>query len=475
MKTLRIAYVLAGGLAAGLSAASASDRPNILVIFTDQQSADALGSRVGGGWLHTPHLDALARRGVSFTRAYCANPICVPSRTSMLTGRFPHETGVLDNEKVSFDPAAWPTIGTLFQQAGYDTGYIGKWHLPYPVTDAASGFTFSTVSRNNGIDEQIPPAVDTFLRQKRGRPFLLFASFINPHNICEWPRGQKLPDGPIGEPPPPDQCPPAPANLAPQRDEPDALSAARRSYHSNPQFPVSGFDADRWRQYRWAYFRMIEKVDAQIGAVLASLAASGHADDTVVLFTSDHGDCQGAHGWNQKTVFYDEASRVPFIIAAPGMPAAGRDDPTLVQTGVDLLPTLCDFAEISLPAGLHGVSRRLVATTSPNSSYAVVSNHLTQGGRSRETDSAPHGRMFCTERYKYCVYDQGKLRESLVDLSADPGEMTNLAINPAYIDILREHRARLLDWARQTGDRSFPYIAPDAALPISVTVDFPSK
>jgi choline-sulfatase len=380
----------------------------------------------------------------------------------MLTGRYPHETGILSNEKAPFEPAAWPTIGTLFKRAGYATGYVGKWHLPYPITDVASGFDYTANIRNNGVDHATPAAVVTFLQQKREQPFLLFASFINPHNICEWPRGQKLPDGPIGEPPPPEECPPAPSNLARQKDEPDALTAAQRQYHANPQFPVGDYDENRWRQYRWAYYRMLEKVDALIGDVLAALEATGHAGNTVVVFTSDHGDCQGVHGWNQKTVFYDESSRVPFIVCAPGSSPVGRDCRQLVQTGVDLLPTLCDFAGIAKPETLHGRSHCAAAegrASDDPRQFVVASNRLAQGTVLPGVAMMPAGRMLRTDRYKYCVYDLGQQRESLVDMERDPGEMTNLAGDPAYATQLNEHRATILAWGRDTGDKRFPYIA----------------
>lgn len=166
------------------AAPDANSRPNILVIITDQQSADAMSHRLGDRHLKTPHMDSLAKRGVSFTRAYSANPICIPSRTSMLTGRYPHETGVLSNDRVPFDPTAWPTIGTLFKAAGYTTGYIGKWHLPYPITNPASGFDSVANIRNNGADAGMTAAAAAFLGQKHEKPFLFFASFNNPHNWC---------------------------------------------------------------------------------------------------------------------------------------------------------------------------------------------------------------------------------------------------------------------------------------------------
>jgi choline-sulfatase len=438
-------------------------RPNILVIITDQQSADAMSCRQGDRYLKTPNMDRLAARGTVFTRAYAANPICIPSRTAMLTGRYPHETGVQSNDKKPFDTKSFPTVGTIFRQAGYSTGYVGKWHLLFPGGDpVASGFDFATNLKNNGGDASTPAAVAEFLARKHERPFLLVASFVNPHNICEWARGDKLPDGPVGKPPPADQCPPLLDNRAPTADEPDVLSYARKSYQASPLFPVGGFDEAKWRQYRWAYYRMIEKTDALIGRVLEALKSSGHVEDTLIVLTSDHGDCQGAHGWNQKTVFFEESIKVPFLVCAPGLRQAGNSD-RLVQTGIDLVPTLCDFAGIAKPKALPGISQRAPAegaASADSRRYIVASDHLVQGEPVDGVSIKPAGRMLVSERFKYCVYDQGRCRESLVDLKNDPGEKQNIAGDPAFAKVLNEHRALLLEWSREARDVSFPFVPP---------------
>ena len=123
------------------------------------------------------------------------------------------------------------------------------------------------------------------------------------------------------------------------------MALMRKSYHASSTFPVGDFGEKEWREYIWAYYRKIEGVDKRIGRVLDALRESGQEDDTVVLFTSDHGDCQGAHRWNQKTVFYEESARVAFIISCKGL-TSGTVSRDLVHTGVDLLPTLCDYAGI---------------------------------------------------------------------------------------------------------------------------------
>ena len=176
--------VLAALTAESSHGAEVVQQPNILLIITDQQFADAMSSRIGDKYLKTPAMDRLAARGTLFTRAYCANPLCVPSRTSMLTGRYPHETGTQTNKSPKLDADEFPCLGNVFKQAGYDTGYVGKWHLPFSRRDTTQhGFDFMQNIKSNGADHASPAAAIEFLRKPRTKPFLLVASFVNPHNI----------------------------------------------------------------------------------------------------------------------------------------------------------------------------------------------------------------------------------------------------------------------------------------------------
>jgi arylsulfatase A-like enzyme len=293
-----------------------------------------------------------------------------------------------------------------------------------------------------------------FIRAKRDAPFLLVASFLNPHNICEWARGQSLSEGDIGVPPPLDQCPPLRPNHAPQQNEPDIVALMRRSYHNTRTFPVGNFDERKWREYIWAYYRMIELVDARIGEVLQALRQAGLEENTLIVLTADHGDLQGAHRWNQKTVFYDEAARVPWIVSYKGVTARGVSE-RLVHTGVDLMPTLCDYAGIGPPAGLPGLSLKETANGKSRKDpreFLVVSNRMVQGGPVDGVTPKPDGRMLRSQRYKYCAYSEGRRRESLVDMEQDPGEMVNLAGDPKHRATLERHRRLLAGWCAKYGD-----------------------
>ncbi len=457
--------------------AAASARPNILFIITDQLSADAMSCRIGHEFLNTPTMDHLAESGRFFTRAYSSNPLCMPWRNSVFTGRYPHETGVTMNArpKGGLDPKKFVCLGTYFRKAGYDTAYSGKWHLCYDIQDeAAHGFQIVTRKVKGDHDAGVTEGAVRFLKKPHDKPFLLVASYLNPHNICEWARrlaGRKqvLNCGEIGEPPPLDQLPPPPANLAPPAHEPDSMTVMRRGYHvESGLFPVGDFTVEDWRKQRWGYYRMIEKVDARIGELLAALRQEGLQENTLIVFTADHGECAGAHGFNQKTVLYEESVRVPLIIACQGRAVAGTCD-RLVNTGIDLLPTMLSFAGLPIPEEVPGRSLLPLVTGQPVSvwrDHVVVENNMSQAG---EIDGiTPHleGRMVRTERYKYCVYSRGNQRESLVDLQADPGEMNDLATNSSYHDVLLEHRRLLARFGEEHHDPLVAKLLADGVKPI---------
>jgi len=473
-------------LAQKLAAGVAERRPNVILIMTDQQFAEAMSCRMGKQYLHTPTMDGLAAGGMVFTRAYSANPLCMPLRNSLFTGRYPHETRVTRNAdpKGGLDPREFVCMGTYFKSAGYETAYSGKWHLCFDQEDPnAHGFEIMKSRNKDNYDAGVTDGAVQFLARKHDKPFLLVASFLNPHNICEWARRaagreQKLSCGEIGDPPALDQLPPAPANLAPPRNEPDSVTLIRRACQvEDGLFPVAKFTTEDWRGQRWGYYRMIEKVDAEIGQVLEALRKTGQQDNTVIVFTSDHGECAGAHRFNQKTVFYEESTRVPLIIAWKGKTAQGTCD-KLVNTGIDILPTLFDCAGLETPKRLPGRSLWPLALGKPVNEWrdhVVVQNDMSQTGEVDGLRPTMEGRMVRTERYKYCVYSRGTRRESLADLQTDPGETNDLAADPKYHDVLLAHRELLVRFARDHSDPLAAELLADNVKPIPFTMDAPPK
>lgn len=425
-------------------------RPNILVICTDQQSAETLGNQN----LSTPAMDWLLSRGIQFHQAYCTNPICVPSRASLFTGRMPHEVGI--NYNVENKQIHAPCLGKLMAQAGYETGYIGKWHLPMDHQNVDwHGFHFQEHTASNHVDELIPEACGRFFRLPHKRPFFLVASFVNPHDICEWARiatgiKDELGNGAIPPPPNAAACPPLPENFEIPEDEPDAIRRLQHDPRARRTYPVNEWTNAQWRQYRWAYFRLVELVDRQIGKTLDHLHRSPTKRPTIIIFTSDHGDGMGAHRWNQKSLLYEECTRVPMILIDPEQTEqCGTADDRLVSNGLDLTATILDYAEQHMPDGYQGHSLR---TQGPGHDELVCQTELAPV---YDQPGFAYGRMLRTSRFKYCRYWPSDPEEQLFDLVADPGEMNNLATAPWYQHILAEHRQLLETWMTQNEDVAF--------------------
>ena len=210
-------------------------------------------------------------------------------------------------------------------------------------------------------------------------------------------------------------------------------------------YPTRNYTPDDWRRYRSLYYRLVEKVDAEIGKILNAMDKQDLWKNTVVIFTSDHGDGVGAHHWNQKSALYEEVVNIPLIVTLPGKKNAGKEMPQLVNNGVDFFATVCDWTGIRLPEGLHGVSfRSLVEKADPSlkhQDYIVTETTFDKGGNTR-------GWALRTSRYKYVLYDKGRYREQLFDMEKDRGEMRNLAIEEKYKEILLQHREYLHDWMK---------------------------
>ena len=201
----------------------------------------------------------------------------------------------------------------------------------------------------------------------------------------------------------------------------------------------------QWRLYRGAYRHFMADVDRQIGIVLDALRESGLERDTVVIFTSDHGDHDGEHRLTMKRSFYEAAVHVPLLVRWPGRVAANRvDDRHLINNGIDLLPTLCDLAGVAPPAGLPG-----------RSFSGLARGEEAAGWREFTVSQTVTGRMLRGGRYKYCVYHHAGVSEELLcDLHDDPLETVNLAASPAHRAALREHRSLLAEWTGHHADRN---------------------
>lgn len=416
--------------------AAAQQRPNIIYIFTDQQTASAM-SCAGNTDVNTPNMDRLAANGVRFENAYCTAPLSGPSRASMFTGHYPGTTGMLVNGAPLPDSLKNVTLGTLVQAAGYECAYAGKWHVSETsVPDGVYGFKQLHPHNDIGLAE----ACVKFLSQKHDKPFFLVASFDNPHNICEYARRQNLPYGNIPEPEE-DDCPGLPANFAKNPFDAGLIGFEQKKNYS--LYPAVDFTVSDWRKYRYVYYRLVEKVDAEIGKIVDAIEKNGLWKNSVVIFTSDHGDGVGAHGWNQKSALYEEVANIPLIVTLPGKKQAGKVARQLVSNGIDFFASVCDWAGAEKPAGVEGVSYRRIAEsggaeTGADRSYIVCETQF--------DTSTSRGWMLRTERYKYVLYDKGSHREQLFDMTVDRGEMRNLAVEKAYRAELEKCRDLLHQW-----------------------------
>jgi choline-sulfatase len=435
-------------------------RPNIIYIFTDQQHANMM-SCAGNPWLETPAMDYIAENGIRFTRAYRTNPVCVPARVSMMTGRFPgafrDENGdvVRSNRMAAKIPSisqeqANTTLAAYMKKAGYDLIYGGKEHLPKPLRPGKLGFT------DISDDERFSLALTAadFIRRDHEKPYFMIISLINPHDICYMAlrdfattpfdsllvrKGEKeiealdwalqKPAGMSEEVFFANYCPPVPPNLEPQEDEPEALKALINERPFRKKAREQYTDED-WRMQRYAYARLTERVDSQIGIILTALAEAGREEETLVMFSSDHGDNNGSHRMEHKTTLYEESANVPFIAMWKGHISSGKVDSTsLVSNGLDLLPTVCDYA------GIKGVSDPRGRSLKP------LFEGNRQGWRETLGVDSQVGRMIVSEDgYKYIQYDMVGFEEQLLDLNLDPYETTHFTNSPVHQQKLKQLR-----------------------------------
>jgi len=444
----------------------ADNRPNILFIMTDQQHAGML-SCTGNQWLKTPALDRLAASGIRFERAYACNPVCVPNRFSLQTGLMPSAIGMRHNgdsgSAAVTERMVEHSLGRLFKKAGYETVYGGKVHLPRKMKGVENlGYRNLTSDRRRGLAE----ACGEFIKGRHTKPFFLFASFINPHDICymainDFNRTNGK--APVGNTDSKiceavldrsrrtgdmsafveKSCPPLPANHEVPELEPECIMQKYINPRPFQVYTREKWTQNQWRLHRWLYCRLTEMVDEKIGILLDALREAGLEENTLVVFTSDHGDMDSAHRLEHKQVLYEEAVRIPFIMSYKGTIPEGKVDNThLVSNGLDLLPTLCDYAGIETPKGRHGKSVRSLAegkSVKRWREFVAVESH--------------YGRMIRTDRFKYCIFDSGKHAEQLIDLKNDPGEMKNLAEIEEHQNVLNTHRRLLKRWVEKAGDR----------------------
>lgn len=404
---------------------------NIVFILIDDQRFDAL-SCMGHPFLQTPHIDQLAAEGVIFDRAYVTTALCSPSRASILSSRYAHQHGVLDNN-TEMD-ADLPTFPRLLQEAGYETAFIGKWHMggasaePRPGFDRWVSFRGQGVYKNPSLNidgeetkqegyvtDLLTDFSEEFLAKERDKPFLLYLSHKAVH--AEFMPADRHKDSYT------DKAYPHPESMA-DTDEnyagkPAWVRAQRDSWHGVDGMYDKTVDYD---QFTRDYAETMRAVDDSVGRVMAALRKNGYADNTLVVYTSDNGFLFGEHGLIDKRVMYEPSIRVPLIAWCPSLVEAGARRKALV-TNLDIAPTFLEAAGLTPPSGFMGTSFLDVLRGEPDvARNAFLYAYFWE----RNFPQTPTVLGIHTGRYKLMQHHGVWDRYEMYDLEIDPSERNNL-------------------------------------------------
>ena len=452
----RRGFLASAFAAAKLARGQEPPRPNLLFILADQWRGSAFGFGSDAA-VRTPNIDRLARQGANWRRAYAANPVCTPNRACILTGRYSHQIGMIQNN-LQLPPreVCWPQ---LFREAGYATHYVGKWHLDGPSKPGyvrpgwrRRGFQgFEGFNRGHvyhepwgfdddgaplahlGLDLAEPyyePTLQTdlaieFMRRHAGRQFVCFLSWGPPHT-------------PFRPPDAFDAYDPEEINLRPN---------------------VPREHQDRARRELAGYYGLCESLDREMGRLLAFLDDTGLDANTLVIFTADHGELAGSHGKYRKGEPENESLQVPLLMRLPGVISAS--EPQTLINSVDLMPTLLSVCRFPAPAACSG--RDLSGALAEKRQFGGVQSIYCEGKVANKKSAPPNSnsptqgpwRSIVTDRYKLIVRGGYETVEGLFDLQEDPLELRNLAGKPDAIRIHSDLLAELRDWGGRTDD-TFP-------------------
>jgi arylsulfatase A-like enzyme len=445
-------------LAAPLFATPSQPKPNLLYVFSDQHRACSLPGEPYSD-VQAPTLARLKKEGVTFRNCISNYPVCSPYRAMLLTGRWPYQTGIIDNGlQLRSDETS---LARVFAGAGYRTGYIGKWHLS--ASDEGGGF-IPPGPRRQGFDDwhvwsrtnshfdtsftfdpdtgaKIQPkgynatlmtdqAVE-FIRNYRDRPWMLMMSWNPPHTN-------------YGD---------APAEYLSRYDP-----AALRLRPNVPEESTTGpqkFSRERVRQSLRGYYAHLSALDAELARLLSLLDQTGQAGNTMVVYSTDHGDMLGSHGFYGKRLPWEESCNVPFFVRYPGVVPAGREAQALFSA-IDIYPTLCGLAGLKVPpqrAGrdLSGAVRGDAMTTPESVFLMHIQKDNASGG---QNNPAPLFRGVRTARHTYAVADDGAW--CLYDNLEDPYQLRNLLDLPQGTKLAQDLDELVLEWLKKAGD-PFPY------------------
>jgi arylsulfatase A-like enzyme len=459
---MKPALFLAASVAASLFAAmpaAAAERPNILLILPDQMRATAMGC-MGNAEVQTPHIDALAKSGILFRRTYANTPVCCPARAILMTGTYPHVNGMVANDLRLREEQV--TIAEILAAAGYRTGFIGKWHLDggprdpgfVPPGPRRQGFAFwaayechhrhflptyfrdtpEVITVNKFEPEASCDFAVEFLKtQPKDQPFFLTVQMGPPHD-------------PYGAPEEymrryiPERITP-PANWRPNSETRPAAKAKKGGKGVVPVVPPGGLEEIA------AYYAAITAVDDQVGRLMKTLGDLGLEENTIVLFTSDHGDMLGSHGLRRKRKPHDESARVPGIVRWPARIPPGQAVDTLFSH-VDMAPTLLALAGLQVPSNMQGTDLSRVALGQTQDGPDAVLLQIFVPFNPDQISRPWRG--IVTGRYTYARYETEPW--VLFDRERDPAEMRNLVGEPEHAALQKELDDRLAALMQKDGD-----------------------
>ena len=436
---------------------------NVIWITTDHMRFDCIGAH-GNATMHTPNLDALVSRGVTFERCYANNPLCMPSRCSFMTGCYPQQTGVMGNGQ-ELPPDFRPTVMHQFRAAGYRTVQIGKLHFQChedmdldPRPSADYGFDVLQLSEEPGCYEDAyrtwlrgehPDLVDTFTvprpmseeRHHEARQFkVLDAPWECSHSgwvatqACRYLGAWGLREEPqflhLGFYAPHPPLNPTREMFEPYRDADITIEARNR----NADWKDMGAEDAQAIEYRRHFYAMVTGVDMAIGKLVAFLKTHDIFDNTLLIFSSDHGDTCGDHGRFMKgNSYYEGIMRMPWVMHWPdGLGTDARRVDGLVEL-IDIVPTISDMIGVPKHPAMQG------------NSYAVdlLAGQIPETRIDVYAVDGPGDIMLRTDRFKYLRYVRGE--EVLYDLENDPHEFRNVASEPEHAQLLHELRERTLE------------------------------
>ena len=459
-------------------------RPNVLLIMADDH-APAAFSTYGSRLNRTPNLDRIAAKGLRLDRCFCTNAICTPARASVHTGKYSHVTGIKTLNDV-IDQTQETTVGMLLHDAGYQTAFVGKWHLGHGGQSDPAGYDFWSVLPGQGkyLDPELTEmgetitesgyvtdiltdkAINWLSQRDAQRPFFLVCAHKAPHDPFQpHPKHRDLyADERIPEPATFHDGYENRAAAASMATEQVALMHRKNHLPDPVPAGLSPEEQKAWNYQSFIrnYLRCVASIDENVGRVLDFLDENQLAEDTIVIYTSDHGFFLGDHGWYDKRFMYEESIRIPFLMRYPRAIQAGTTSER-IALNVDFAPTILDYAGEAVPQEMQGRSLRALAEGRPPSDWRTSMYYRYWMHLAHFNIPGHYG--IRTERHKLIYYygealgSAGAIDKSttpvweLFDLEKDPQEMKNIYHDPANAELIGGLKSELERLQKELGDK----------------------